>query len=67
MPKDLYAGVFNWHGQLFRLHRKASSQSQAKKLMEMKLSEDLGVSVERVSAYFNGIHDNVTIQKIGND
>ena len=67
MDKDLYKGEFNWHGEVLPpLHRRAASREQAKTIMMKELSNRLGVSVDKVSIYFNGLHDNITIQKIGN-
>lgn len=61
--KRRYFGIFNWHGQVFKIWRYASNERRAFWLMTRKVSQQVKYSHYHVRLYFNGGRDNFTIER----
>jgi hypothetical protein len=66
MPKDLYKGVFNWHGQFIPVFKRATSKEQARRLMIREIAQIVDTSFQRVNCYFDGLNYHIEAHQIGN-
>lgn len=54
--KELWHGIFNWHGEVHEFYTKAASCAQAFTFMSQKLAERLKVAHWSVWCYYMGSH-----------
>ncbi len=62
--KAVYKGTFNWHGEVFILHKRAHTALQAYKIMCSDLANRLGMTAWSVRQYFSDDKDRHSIERL---
>lgn len=62
--KTLYKGVFNWHGEIFTLHKRAHSSTQAYKMMCTDIAHRVGMTSWAVRQYFSPDKDRYEVVQL---
>ncbi len=62
--KVLYKGTFNWHGEVFVLHKRAHSALQAYRIMCTDIAHKVGLSSWAIRQYFSPDTDHYTVEPL---